>query len=289
MAADPNGRLFFKSNPLNAVLAPTNVAVIGATEKAGEAGRTVLWNLISNPFGGTVFPVNPERRASWASRPTPTSRAVPEQVDLAVIVTPAPSVPGRHRGVRRGGRARRDHHAPPDSRTSAPKGAELESRILDVARSGRMRDHRPELPGRDEPVTGLNATFASSMARPGSVGFISQSGALCTAVLDWSLRRRSASARSSPSARCSTWLGRPDRLPGQRPAHQEHRDLHGVDRRRARVPLGGARGGAHQADHRDQGRPHRRRRPRPPPRTPARSPAATRCSMRPSAAAACCA
>src|SRR5919107_1125433 len=79
--------------PLDAIFAPRNVAVIGATEAANSVGRTVLWNLISNPFGGTVFPVNPKRPSVLGIKAYPNIAAVPEKVDLAVVVTPAPAVP----------------------------------------------------------------------------------------------------------------------------------------------------------------------------------------------------
>src|SRR5918993_980612 len=79
--------------PLDAVFAPRNVAVIGATETAGSVGRTVLWNLISNPFGGTVYPVNPKRPSVLGIRAYPSVAALREKVDLAVIVTPAAAVP----------------------------------------------------------------------------------------------------------------------------------------------------------------------------------------------------
>src|SRR5919199_2689357 len=80
-------------HPLDAIFAPKNVAVIGATEKAGSVGRTLLWNLISNPFGGTVFPVNPKRPSVLGIKAYPSIGAVPEPVDLAVVVTPAHTVP----------------------------------------------------------------------------------------------------------------------------------------------------------------------------------------------------
>ena len=79
--------------PLDAIFAPRAVAVIGATEKAGSVGRAILWNLISSPFGGTVYPVNPKRPNVLGIRSYPNIAAVPEPVDLAVIVTPAPTVP----------------------------------------------------------------------------------------------------------------------------------------------------------------------------------------------------
>lgn len=79
--------------PLDAIFAPRTVAVIGATETQGSVGRTLLWNLLSHPFGGTVFPVNPKRASVLGIKAYPTIASVPEKVDLAVIATPAPSVP----------------------------------------------------------------------------------------------------------------------------------------------------------------------------------------------------
>jgi acetyltransferase len=80
--------------PLEFIFNPRNVAVIGATETPNSVGRTVLWNLISNPFGGTVFPVNLKRPNVLGIKAYPSIGAVPETVDLAVICTPAPTVPG---------------------------------------------------------------------------------------------------------------------------------------------------------------------------------------------------
>ena len=87
--------VFRFERPLDAIFAPRNVAVIGATEKAGSVGRTILWNLISSPFGGAVFPVNPQasERAGHQGLSRRSTRC-PTPVDLAVIVTPAPTVPG---------------------------------------------------------------------------------------------------------------------------------------------------------------------------------------------------
>ena len=93
-----------ESESLRAFFSPRNVALIGATDKPGSVGRTVLWNLISNPFGGAVFPVNPNRKQVLGVRAYPELDAVPEPVDLAVIVTQAQSVPAAG-AQRRGGRA----------------------------------------------------------------------------------------------------------------------------------------------------------------------------------------
>src|SRR4029079_3336376 len=80
--------------PLKVFFAPQNVAVIGASEKEGSVGRTILWNLIGNPFGGTVFPVNPNRPSVVGIKAYPSVADVPGPVDLAIIATPAPTVPG---------------------------------------------------------------------------------------------------------------------------------------------------------------------------------------------------
>jgi acetyltransferase len=187
-AGDPSGDILQISPPsLNAFFAPKTVAVIGATEKVGSVGRTILWNLISSPFGGTVFPINPKRPSVLGIRAYPSLSEVPEKVDLAVIVTPAPGVPGIIKeSVDAGVKGAVVISA--GFKETGPEGVELERQVLEYARRGNMRVIGPNCLGVMSPFTGLNATFAASMARPGNVGFISQSGALCTAVLDWSLR-----------------------------------------------------------------------------------------------------
>ncbi len=86
--------LYYEQNPLSAIFSPNNVALIGATETQGSVGRTLMWNMISNPFGGAVFPVNLKRSNVLGVKAYKTIFDVPEQVDLAVIVTPAVTVPG---------------------------------------------------------------------------------------------------------------------------------------------------------------------------------------------------
>lgn len=173
--------------PLDAIFAPKNIAVIGATEKAGSVGRTLLWNLISNPFGGTVFPVNPKRPSILGIKAYPNIAAVPEPVDLAVIVTPASTVPGViGECVEAGVKGAIIISA--GFKEVGEEGIQLERDILQQARQGKMRIIGPNCLGVMNPVSGLNATFANAIARPGNVGFISQSGALCTSILDWSFR-----------------------------------------------------------------------------------------------------
>lgn len=173
--------------PLDAIFQPRNIAVIGATEAAGSVGRTVLWNLISNPFGGTVFPVNPKRSSVLGIRAYPTIADVPEKVDLAVVVTPAPTVPGIIRQCAGVG-VKGAIVISAGFKEMGPAGAELERQVLAEARRGKMRVIGPNCLGVMNPLNGLNATFAAGVARPGNVAFLSQSGALLTAILDWSLK-----------------------------------------------------------------------------------------------------
>jgi acetyltransferase len=174
-------------HPLDPLFKPRSVAVIGATEKKGSVGRTVLWNLISTPFGGTVLPVNPKRDNILGIRAYPSLADIDGPVDLAVIITPAPSVPDvmaecAAKGVKGA------IVISAGFREIGPEGEALERRILAQAREARIRVIGPNCLGVMNPVGGMNATFAAGMAAPGSVGFVSQSGALLTAVLDWSAR-----------------------------------------------------------------------------------------------------
>ena len=172
---------------LQAFFTPQNVAVIGATEKPGSIGRTIMGNLLHSPFGGTVFPVNPKRPWVLEIKAHPRIGDVPEPIDLAIVATPAPTVPDLIAEC-------------VDARVRAvivisagfgeigADGKQLERQIMDQARRGRIRLIGPKSLGVMCPMTGLNATVAHAMARPGKIAFLSQSGALGAAVLAWSLR-----------------------------------------------------------------------------------------------------
>ena len=185
--ADPSSDVYrSESHPLDPLFAPRSVAVVGATERPGSVGRAVLWNLLSNPFGGTVFPVNSKRPNVLGIKAYLKVSDLPDKVDLVVVTTPANTVPdvltesvaaGIPAGIviSAGFKEHGEH------------GKELEERITQIIR-GKMRLIGPNCLGVMNPIRGLNATFAHSIARPGNVAFISQSGALLTAILDWSLR-----------------------------------------------------------------------------------------------------
>ena len=176
-----------RERPLESFFKPRAVAVIGASEDPGSVGRTLLWNLVSSPFGGMVFPVNPRRPSVLGIKAYPSIAEVPEAVDLAVVATPARTVPGIIEQCGQAG-VRSAIVISAGFKEVGPEGVELERQVVENARKAGMRVIGPNCLGLMCPPTGLNASFAAAMARPGTVGFISQSGALCTAVLDWSLR-----------------------------------------------------------------------------------------------------
>lgn len=172
---------------LDTMFAPKAVALIGATEAKGSVGRTILENLRANDFGGAVFPVNPKRASVLGIEAFPRIGDVPAKVDLSIIATPAATVPGVVAECVDAG-VTGAIIISAGFRETGPAGRELEQQALWAARRGGVRIIGPNCLGVMLPHAGLNATFAAGMARPGSVGFLSQSGALCTAVLDWSLR-----------------------------------------------------------------------------------------------------
>ena len=176
------------AHPLDAIFSPRSVAVIGATDRQGSVGRAVLWSLLSSPFGGTVYPVSEKRANVLGIKAYRTVGEIPERVDLAVIVTPADGVPSViGQCVSAGVRGAIVISA--GFKEFGEHGQELERQILEKIHGSGMRVIGPNCLGIMNPIGGLNATFASNMmARAGNVAFLSQSGALCTAILDWAQR-----------------------------------------------------------------------------------------------------
>jgi acetyl coenzyme A synthetase (ADP forming)-like protein len=177
----------YGAHPLDVFFKPSNVALIGASEEPGSVGRAILWNLISSPFGGTVFPVNPKRSNVLGIKSYKAVTDVPSDLDLAVIATPAATVAGVLRQCAEKG-VRGAIVISAGFREIGNAGAALEAQVLEAAREGGIRLLGPNSLGLMSPASGLNASFASGMARPGNVAFVSQSGALATAVLDWGER-----------------------------------------------------------------------------------------------------
>ena len=174
-----------EGHPLDALFKPRRIAVIGATPREGTVGRTVLSNLSSPAFKGKVWPVNPKHQEILGIPCVPSIAKISEPVDLALVVTPAATVPGVvGECVAAGVKAAIIISA--GFREQGPEGQELERQVTERIRGSRLRVIGPNCLGVMMPHTGLNATFAQAIARPGNVAFLSQSGALLTAILGWS-------------------------------------------------------------------------------------------------------
>lgn len=173
---------------LDRLFAPKEVAVIGATERSLSVGCTVMNNLLTASFEGNVYPVNPKHSSVLGKKCYPSIQSIPTSVDLAIIATPAKTVP---RIIAECVEAKVFAAIVISAgfKEAGAQGLELEEEVLFYSR-GRMRIIGPNCLGVMRPATHLNATFAHGIALPGSIAFISQSGALCTAVLDWSLQEQ---------------------------------------------------------------------------------------------------
>ncbi len=170
---------------LDSLFLPRRIAAIGATERPGSMGRALLQNLAS--FPGAVYPVNPNRPSVLGRRCYPSLAAIGETPDLAIIATPAATVAGIIRDCAKAG-VPAALILTAGFREVGPLGARLEAEILAEARQSRMRILGPNSFGVMIPAQRYNATCAPTTARAGSVAFLSQSGALCASVLDWSHR-----------------------------------------------------------------------------------------------------
>lgn len=174
---------------LSNIFRPERVAVIGAGSDADSVGAIVLRNLIDSGFGGVVFPVNPHREAVHGIQAYPDVAALPTPPDLAVVCTPAPTVAPIVRACGEAG-------IPgllvlsAGFRETGADGAELERQVAaEAARFPGMRIVGPNCLGSIVPGARLNASFAGQMPQEGQIAFVSQSGALCTSILDWANER----------------------------------------------------------------------------------------------------
>lgn len=171
-----------------ALFKPKTVAVIGATDRENSVGLALMKNLTST-FKGNIYPINPKRDMLLGFKALPAIADAPERIDLAVIVTPATTVPDVI-GECIASDVKSAIVISAGFKETGPKGIELERQVLEKARAAKMRFIGPNCLGVMNTRIGLNATFADKIALTGSVAFISQSGALCTAILDWSYREK---------------------------------------------------------------------------------------------------
>jgi acetyltransferase len=164
---------------------PATIALIGATEKRGAVGRTILENLLRSKER-KIFPVNPLRQMVLDVKSYPGIATVPEHVNLAVVATPARSVPVV---VEECGQAGVEGVLIISAgfKEIGEEGTQLESEIRRIRKKYGMHILGPNCLGFVRPTLGLNATFLQGEPPPGNIAFISQSGALGSAILDWAV------------------------------------------------------------------------------------------------------
>ena len=180
--------ILMRPHYLNSLFAPKSVAMFGASDRTDSVGQIVYGNLLNGDFNGEIYGINPKRDEVQGRKAYPNLESIDRPIDLVVVATPASTVPaivedcGNHgvtsmiilsAGFREVGGA----------------GQALETKVRDLARSYGIRFLGPNCLGLMRPSIGLNATFGNNRATRGGVALVSQSGALCTAMLDWAENR----------------------------------------------------------------------------------------------------
>ncbi|MGD8910449.1 MAG: bifunctional acetate--CoA ligase family protein/GNAT family N-acetyltransferase [Chromatiales bacterium] len=173
-----------QSHYLTPLFSPNSIAMFGASERANSVGEVVFRNLLSSGFKGGIYPVNPKHDKIQGVKAYKTIDDIKKPIDLAVVATPAKTIPaiveacGQH-GVKS------MIILSAGFRESGPAGRRLEDRVVEVAKEFGIRFIGPNCLGLIRPDRGINVTFGNNDAKPGNLALVSQSGAICTAILDW--------------------------------------------------------------------------------------------------------
>ena len=171
---------------LDKIFQPKSIAVVGANERDGSVGAALMRNLIERGFSGDIFPINPNHNKLWEKPVCPSITDLKTAVDLAVIASPIMSAPqivkecvaagvGGAIIISAGGKE------------IGEAGKKVEAAIKKAAEASGLRIIGPNCVGIMAGRSRLNASFANQIPLPGKMAFISQSGAICTAILDLSI------------------------------------------------------------------------------------------------------
>ena len=165
---------------------PSSVAVVGASQTPGKIGYDILNNILQHGYRGAVYPINPKAKEILGCKAYPNLVSVPSDIDLAVIALPAAAV---LTVVEQCGKKKVDSVVIISAgfKEVGPRGARLEEELAGLARDLGIRVVGPNCLGLIDTKSSLNASFAAGMPLDGHIGFFSQSGALCVAILDWAL------------------------------------------------------------------------------------------------------
>ncbi|BBO76528.1 acyl-CoA synthetase [Desulfosarcina widdelii] len=179
------------TDTIEPLFSPASIAIVGATNRPNSVGQAVMRNLIQGEFQGVLYPVHPKLKSIYGVKAYPTLTAIPDSIDLAVIIVKPEVVPdlldeAKGKGVKGA------VIITAGFKEIGGKGAELEDQIKAIAARNNIRLVGPNCLGiiNTNKDVRMNASFARLMPRPGNIGFISQSGALCTSVLDYAAGRK---------------------------------------------------------------------------------------------------
>ncbi|MBU1342239.1 MAG: GNAT family N-acetyltransferase [Proteobacteria bacterium] len=171
---------------LHRVINPQSVAVVGASSAKGSVGAAIMTNMVSGGFKGDIFPVNPKYDAVMGLTTCPDVNDLPKAVDMAVIATPIATVPDMLMACSKNGMGGAVIISAGDDVSTAP-GKKIGAQILEISKKTGLRIIGPDSVGMVNTALGMNASFMHRMPLPGKIAFLSQSGAVCTSVLDMAM------------------------------------------------------------------------------------------------------
>ena len=171
---------------LDKIFNPRSVAIIGASDEEGTVGYALMKNFTEHDFEGKIYPVNIRKTEIHGLKAYQTVEQIPEPIDLAVIATPAKTVPDIVEQCGKAG-VKGIIIISAGFKEIGPEGKALEDKILEIKKKYSLRIIGPNCLGVIRPSIKLNATFISKTPKPGNIAFISQSGALGSAILDWAI------------------------------------------------------------------------------------------------------
>jgi acetyltransferase len=171
---------------LDKIFNPKSVAIVGASDVEGSVGYSIVKNLTEQGYAGKVYFVNIRKPEILGVKTYPTVIEIPETVDLAMIATPAKTVPDVMEECGKAG-IKGAIIVSAGFKETGPEGKALEMQILEKAKKHDIRVIGPNCIGVIRPKINLNATFVNKLTKPGKVAFLSQSGALGSAILDWAI------------------------------------------------------------------------------------------------------
>jgi len=174
---------------LSSLLKPESVAIVGASRTPGKIGNFLVKNILESGYQGRVYPINPREDEIEGLKCYPDLPAVQKKIDLAVISVPAPRVPEVAEQCGRAG-VQGLVVISAGFKEVGPAGMALEKELLRICRNYGMLLVGPNCVGVMDTHTPLNASFSATYPRPGNIAFISQSGAMLVAILDWSRQTR---------------------------------------------------------------------------------------------------